>query len=351
MARYIGLDAHSASCTIAVVGISGRRLGCHVVETNAKVLVDLIKTIPRPRHLCFEEGTHSAWLYEILSRHADQIVVTGIRQSRGPKDDQRDAFDLADKLRTNSIETRVYKEIGSFGRLRELARVYGMQVRDSVRVQNRIKALYQSRAIPTPGDRIYDPDQRAEWIGKLPASSQPVVQILVQQYEAIEKLRADAENQMLTESRKHSITKKLMTIPGLGKIRVAELVPIIVSPHRFRTKRQLWKYAGLGIVMRSSSDWVQDPAGRWSKANVQQTRGLNHNHNTTLKGIFKGAATTVIGQAHPDCPLYQHYSSLLQGKTKPNLAKVTIARQIAAITLSLWKKEECYSAAKVKKTT
>src|SRR5271157_820705 len=44
-------------------------------------------------------------------------------------------------------------------------------------------------------------------------------------------------------------------------------------------------------------------------------------------------------------------SSLLQGKTKPNLAKVTIARQIAAITLSLWKKEECYSAAKVKKTT
>ena len=102
MARHIGLDAHSTSCRLAVVGVMGKRLGCQVVETHAKRLVDLIKTIPRPRHVCFEEGTHSAWLYEILLRHVDQLDVTTVRQSRGPMDDERDAFDLADKLRTNS---------------------------------------------------------------------------------------------------------------------------------------------------------------------------------------------------------------------------------------------------------
>lgn len=351
MTRYIGLDAHSASCTIAVVGMSGKRIGCHVVETNAKVIVDVIKTIPRPRHLCFEEGTHSAWLYEMLSRHVDQIVVTAVRQSHGPKDDQRDAFELAEKLRINAIETRVYKDIGPYGQLRQLTHVYSMQVRDSVRTQNRIKALYRSRAIKTPGDRVYDPEQRKESIGKLPMISQPVAEILVQQYDAIEALRADVEKKMLAESRKHSISSKLATIPGLGKIRVAELVPIIISPHRFRTKRQLWQYAGLGVVMRSSSDWVQGRDGNWARAKVQQTRGLNLNHNSTLKAIFKGAATSVIGRADAECPLYQHYKSLLQGKTKPNLAKLTIARQIAAITLAVWKKEECYSAAKVKKIT
>jgi transposase len=351
MARYIGLDAHTASCTVAVVGPSGKRLGCHVVETKAKIVLDVIKTIPRPRHLCFEEGTHSAWLYEILGPHVDELVVTGIRQSRGPKDDERDAFKLAESLRTNSIETRVFKDIGQYAKLRQLARVYAMQVQDSVRVQNRLKALYRSRAIPTPGDRIYDPEQRQESIGKLPPISRPVAEILVQHYDALQKLRSDAEKQMLAESRKHPITKMLVTVPGLAKIRVAQLAPIIISPHRFRTKRQLWKYAGLAIVMRSSSDWVQGKDGRWMKDNVQQTRGLNRNHNSTLKSIFKAAATTVIGRADPDCPLYQHYSSMLQNKTKPNLAKLTIARQIAAITLSLWKKEEYYSAAKVKKTT
>jgi len=47
---------------------------------------------------------------------------------------------------------------------------------------------------------------------------------------------------------------------------------------------------------------------------------LNRNSNRTLKGIFKGAATTVIGLAKDD-PLYRHYLQLLDGGTKPNLAK------------------------------
>ena len=37
--RYIGLDAHASSCTLAVVGPSGKRLGSHVVETNPRALI------------------------------------------------------------------------------------------------------------------------------------------------------------------------------------------------------------------------------------------------------------------------------------------------------------------------
>ena len=50
MDRYIGLDAHSASCTFAVVGPSGRRLQNQVVETNGKSLVNFIHTVPGARH-------------------------------------------------------------------------------------------------------------------------------------------------------------------------------------------------------------------------------------------------------------------------------------------------------------
>jgi hypothetical protein len=59
MDRYIGPDAHSSSCTVAVIGSSGKRLQTQVLETNAKVLIDFIRAIPGNRHLCFEEGTHS----------------------------------------------------------------------------------------------------------------------------------------------------------------------------------------------------------------------------------------------------------------------------------------------------
>ena len=80
----------------------------------------------------------------------------------------------------------------------------------------------------------------------------------------------------------------------------ARLVPIVVTPHRCRTKRQFWSYSGLGIVTRSSSDWVQTADGGWVKARVAQTRGLSRQHNRFLKAIFKGAATTVIMQRTKD---------------------------------------------------
>ena len=48
-----------------------------------------------------------------------------------------------------------------------------------------------------------------------------------------------------------------------------------------------------------------------------------------------------------DEPLYRHYVSLLDGGTKPNLAKLTIARQIAAIVLALWRSMEVYDSKKL----
>jgi len=98
----------------------------------------------------------------------------------------------------------------------------------------------------------------------------------------------------------------------------------------------------LGIVMRSSADWVRTRRGAWAKAPVQQTRGLNRNFNRVLKHIFKGAATTVIRRAAEDAPLSRHYTKLLDGGTKPNLAKLTRARQLASLARSLWRNAEEY---------
>jgi hypothetical protein len=39
MERYIGLDAHAASCTLAVISQTGRKLKDFPVETNGEALV------------------------------------------------------------------------------------------------------------------------------------------------------------------------------------------------------------------------------------------------------------------------------------------------------------------------
>jgi hypothetical protein len=56
---------------------------------------------------------------------------------------------------------------------------------------------------------------------------------------------------------------------------------------------------------------------------------------------FKGAATTLI-TLQRQSPLGAHYDHLLASGTKPNLAKVTLARKIAAIVLAMWENAEVY---------
>jgi transposase len=347
MRRYIGLDVHAASSTLAVISQAGKRLRTAVVETNGRALVEAIRMIPGHKHLCFEEGTQSAWLYEILSPHVEEAVVAGVRRKRGQKSDKIDAWDLAERLRTGTLEKRIFKAPGQFGMLREMARTHMALARDLVRVQARLKSVYRSRGIRTPGRAVYGRREREFWQRQLPASSRKTATRLYEQLDFLVELKARAEEDLVRESRKQPITRLLETVPGMGPIRVARLLPIVVTPYRFRTRQQFWSYCGLGIVMRTSSDWVRTPDGGWIRARVQQTRGLTRQHHPVLKDIFKGAATTVVTLTLED-PIYRDYQRSLEAGTKPNLAKLTLARKIAATVLVMWKKGERYTPDKVR---
>ena len=115
------------------------------------------------------------------------------------------------------------------------------------------------------------------------------------------------------------------------------------SRRRSKSQRARKHHKGsrLGIVTRSSADWIQTSEGSWSKARVPQTRGLSRQHNRFLKYLFKGAATTVVTQRNKD-PIHARYERLLDGGTKPTLAKLSLARRIAATVLRIWKDEEEY---------
>lgn len=348
MDRYMGLDTHASSCTLGVVGPSGKRLGSQVVETNARALIEVVRGVPGKRHLCMEEGTLTGWLYEVLEPHVQELVVVGVRKSRGPKSDKLDAFGLAEQLRIGAIGTRVYKKRGQFRRLGPLGKAYGFLVRDTARVKNRLKSVLRSRGVAYPaGAAVYAKGGRERWLEKLPEAMQPLAELLYEELDALLEIRNKAERALLAEAKQHREWHLLKTCPGLGPVRTAELLPVVVTPYRFQSRSNFWGYCGLGVVMRTSSDWVRSQSGQWVKAPVQRTRGLNRNFNHTLKRIFKGAATTVIGRKEDDGPLYRHYERLLEGGTKPNLAKLTIARQIAAVALALWRSGERYDPERV----
>ena len=166
MDRYVGLDAHPTSCTLAVMGPSGKRLKSMVVETNGAALVETVKSIPGRVHLCLEEGTQSAWLHELLSPHVAELVVAVAPENKGPKDDLRDAWARANELRTGSIKTRVYKAPLHLAALRNAVRGYGFAVRDAVRAMNRLRSVFLSRGVAV-NDGIYNAKGRVRWLSKL----------------------------------------------------------------------------------------------------------------------------------------------------------------------------------------
>jgi len=104
-------------------------------------------TGPRGDAPALEEGTQGAWIYEILSPHAEEVIVTMIPEGRGQKSDESDAFRLAEQLPMGAIKRHVFKDVGEYGTLRELARTHAIVVEDVVRVQNRIEALLRSRGL------------------------------------------------------------------------------------------------------------------------------------------------------------------------------------------------------------
>lgn len=340
MDRFVGVDVHASSSTFVVLDSSGKLLRRDIVETNGRILVGYVKQLRGNVHLCLEEGGWSQWLVEILSPHAVEVVVYQPEWKPGAKSDAIDAQELAERLRTCQVKRPVFKDVKRFTALRELARTYTMLTRDVVRTKNRLKSFYRDRGVPCRGTAVYSPGGRTKLRGRLPAATRQAVAFIGQELEHLEAVQAEAETVMVNESHRHKISRLLETAPGIGPIRVAQMLPIIVTPHRFRTKRQFWTYCGLGVVTRSSADWVRED-GRWNRKKIQQTRGLNFNYNRMLKTVMKGAATTVLSQKRAD-PLQDDYERMLANGTKPNLAKLTIARKIAAIILAMWKREERY---------
>jgi transposase len=345
MDRYIGIDVHSESCTFAIMSAAGRRLREARVETNGQALREFVRGIAGRKHICIEEGTHAEWLYELLDPLAHEMVVVLPDKSSGCKNDSVDAWKRADELRRGTIKRAVYKAPDRFTALRAATKAYVMTQRDMVRTKCRLNSLYRSRGVQKVTSAIYNPKQRAAWLDRLPAAHRAQAELLSNQLDGLIETHEHAHRWLLEESKKVPIVRLIESAPGIGEIRAAMIVATVISPHRFRTRRQFWSYCGLAIVTRSSSDWTKDRDGGWVRRAVPQTRGLNRNRQPLLKNVFKGAADTIT-RCMPKHPLALAYQERIAAGTKPNLAQITIARRVAGAVLAMWKHKEKYDPTK-----
>jgi transposase len=138
--KYIGMDVHKETISIAVMKDDGRLVMESIIETKASTILQFIHGVRGDLHVTFEEGTWAAWLYDLLKPHVTELVVCDPRKNavmkQGNKSDKIDARKLADLLRCGYLRS-VYHGENGLRILKELARSYLTISKDLTRVMNR----------------------------------------------------------------------------------------------------------------------------------------------------------------------------------------------------------------------
>jgi hypothetical protein len=78
--KYVGLDVHQETISVAVRDGDGKLIMQSVLATRAAAILDFVQGLRGTVQITFEEGTHSAWLYDWRVSRVAKVVVCNSRK-------------------------------------------------------------------------------------------------------------------------------------------------------------------------------------------------------------------------------------------------------------------------------
>lgn len=318
MYKYIGLDAHSSTCTLCTVDADGAELDLTTIATNGRLLVEYIKSLGGTIVVTFEECDLSIWLFELLKNHVHKVVVCNPAANveyKKNKTDKLDARNLAKLLRGGFLRP-VFHDGSSREKFRMLVSGYEDVIQEAVRLKNRLKTI-RRRA------RLYG----AKTIS---AHAQFIEDRLIDQLNLFLDVRLRYKDELKKHVRQFKEAKYLMSIPAIKEIQASKIIANVVDPARFRNKYKFWSYCGLVKHQRMSGGRLYGSKRAYG--------------NRTLKCVFKMAAHSAL-KSHG--ALRGYYDAQRARGLSDSSARNAVARKIAAITLSVWKNSRLYDEQKV----
>lgn len=342
MENIIAFDVASEVSCVYAVNRRGKLIFEGSVPTTIPALKAVIKKVPRPRLLVFEEGCQAQWLWSELQPICDDVIVCDPRANhqQGQKSDRIDARKLAERARLGALR-RVWHGGKELQDLRQAVFSYRCLTVHSTRLKNQIKGVFRSWGVGG-GAGAYDAETRAKAIAKIAnKASRLRTTRLGSLLDEVSKQRALALRDMIKLARQRPRYSELRTMDGIGPKFAAYLVATLGDARRFRTQRQLWAYSGLAVVTHDTGQYEVEKGEIRRKKRQVQTRGLVRTYNRTLKYVFKQVAMTLSRTKWQD-----YYNCLLERSKNANNAQLTLARKVSAIVLHIAKTGEQYDVKK-----
>jgi len=318
MYKYIGLDAHSSTCTFCVVDTHGAEIDMTTIVTNGRLLIDYVKSLGGTITIAFEECDLSSWLFDLFQKHVHKVVVcnpvANVEYKRA-KTDKIDARNLAHLLRGGFLKA-VFHDGSSREKFRMLVSGYEDLIQETVRVKNRLRTI--KRRARLAGDRTID------------THAQFIEERLTNQLESLLQTRREYRKRLIACARRFKETRCLTSLPGIEALQASKIIAQVVDPGRFQNKYKFWSYCGLVRHQRISAGRAYGTKRIWG--------------NRILKCVFKMAAHSALKGKNA---LRLYYESLRAKGVSDKSARNAVARKIAAISLVLWKHNQRYDERKV----
>lgn len=279
--RYVGMDVHKESITLAVAedGRDAAKEYC-TVPNDLKQVLKALKRLGATSKLrcCYEAGPTGYELYRGLQHaHIDCIVVAPslVPQQAGNrvKTDRRDAIRLAHFLRSGDL-TAVYVPDEATEALRDLERA-----RDDAKCSERIARHQLSKFLLRNGRRWSESawtQAHFTWIRRQKFAHEAQQRVLTDYLKTVEDAtaRVDALTDDLAELVETTalapLVKALQAFRGIRLVTAATIAAELGDLKRFATPRQLMAF--LGLVPSEHSSGESQRRGRITRTGNSHVR-------------------------------------------------------------------------------
>jgi len=331
MEVYVGMDVSLKDTSICVVDGSGRVVCEGTVVSEPEAIAEYIDAKARgAKRIGLETGPTTTWLWHELRSLGLPVICIDARHAKAAlslqinKSDRNDAVGLA-----RIIQTGWYKEVQvkrlSSHEVRAVLNSRALLVKIKRDLENQIRGMMKNLGlrIGKAGGNVFS--RRVEELVREQTLLREAVRPLLAVRESVRREIADLHRRLLTLAREDEVSRRLMTVPGIGPINALAFQAMIDDPFRFRRSRSVGAYVGLTSRRHASGevDWT----GRISKCGDRMVRTY----------LFE-AAGVLLTRVPQWCAL-KAWGLRLAKRVGFKKAKVAVARKLAVILHRMWRDE------------
>jgi transposase len=326
---YVGLDLGSSAFHQVAMNQTGVTMVNRDFPTSEANLIKAFSDIRGEIHVHLEAGELAPWAAAVIAPLVQRVACSHPRTNAwiakdADKCDRIDAFKLADLLRLNRFKEVHYKREQARRDFKTLVQHYDELTAQQARLKTKVKARLRMQGVIERGERLFSAPGRKPVLAQV--KSPDVRTAISQLYEVLDQSVAaqlQARRLMLRAAQAFPEIKLLRTVPGVGPIGACRFSAYIHTPHRFSSKRKLWKYCRLSVSHRSSNGKP-----------LRRPR-LDRSGCGRLKDVSRKAFEVAV-RGRQDNGFKRAYHRALETTHDATHARLTVQRKIVSTLRAIW---------------